>query len=73
MKENRGFTSYPLFYTKKHEIFLKPQYKCTEVPQSSNSTYLSSVPCFLGGILNPQIIRINKMVKSVNSILVLQE
>ena len=51
MKENIVFRSYSFLSPKRqqksrqdlHEIFLKPQYKCLEVPQFSISTHLFSI------------------------------
>ena len=52
---------------------MKPQYKCAEVPQSAILTHHFSVATFFRGYLNSQVVRINKMVNSVNTILVFQD
>ena len=52
---------------------MKPQNKCAEVPQSAILTHHFSVATFFRGYLNSQVVRINKMVNSVNTILVFQD
>ena len=55
MKQNGAFRSYSFYHRKNsrqglHEIFLKPQYKCAEVPRSSISTHSFSFSvnlCFM--------------------------